>query len=226
MLSADDRRSPTRVRLGIASLSISNLLVVSSVPKPETPVTLPPGRARLATKPSPTGSATLVITMGMVLVAFAADGVGPPEATIKSTFRRTRSAASSGSRSSFCSANRYSMVIFFPSIQPSLLSSCRNASTMTAIPEAVLLSRKPMRKIFPVCCALASETFARKRVASNQRVSLFFMFFSCLVPHAFCLFSFDQLTRSGEHLRRDLNADLLRRLEIDHQLKLRRLLQW
>ena len=67
--------------------------------------------------------------MGMVVVAlFAANGVGPPEATIRSTLRRTRSAASSGSRSGFCSANRYSMVIFFPSIHPSLLSSCRNAS--------------------------------------------------------------------------------------------------
>jgi hypothetical protein len=40
---------------------------------------------------------------------------------------------------------------------------------------------------FPVCCASASETFARKRVASSQRVNLFFMFFfsaraSCLLP--------------------------------------------
>jgi hypothetical protein len=28
-----------------------------------------------------------------------------------------------------------------------------------------------------VCCASAGETFARKRVASSQRVILFFMFF-------------------------------------------------
>ena len=121
-------------------------------------MTLPPGRARLATKPAPTGSAELVITMGMVLVAFfAANGVGPPVATIRSTFRRTRSAASSGRRSGFCSANRYSMVIFFPSIHPSLLSSCRNASKRTALPEAVLLSRNPMRRTFPVCCAWREE---------------------------------------------------------------------
>jgi len=33
------------------------------------------------------------------------------------------------------------------------LSSCRNASTRLALPAAVLASRKPMRKIFPVCCA-------------------------------------------------------------------------
>src|SRR5207344_248833 len=36
--------------------------------------------------------------------------------------------------------------------------------------------------------------------------------------------SLDQLGRSGEHLWRNRHADLLRRLEIDHELKLRRLL--
>ena len=148
------RRSPTRASLGTASLSISSLFVFSSGAKPEIPVTFPPGRARLATKPAPTGSAVFVITMGMVVVAFfAANGAAFPEATIKSTLRRTSSAASSGRRSVFPSANRYSMVKFFPSIHPSLLNSSRNASMRTALPEAVLLSRKPMRKTFPVCCA-------------------------------------------------------------------------
>src|SRR5262245_53836920 len=224
-MPSGDRRSPTRESLGIASLSISSLLVLSSGDKLASPVILPPGRARLLIKPPPTGSVDPAITIGMVLVApFAANGVGPPATTIRSTFRRTRSAPSSGSRSSFCSANRYSMVMFFPSIHPSLLISCRNASKRTAIPEAVLLSRKPMRGIFPACCASASESFVRKRIASSQRVILFFMFFSCLVRHAFCLFSFDQPIRSGDQLWRNRQADLLRGLEIDHQLELRRLL--
>ena len=139
------RRSPTRASLGTASLSISSLLEFSSVAKLEFPVTLPPGRARLATKPAPTGSPLLAITIGIVAVAFlAANAGGGPVATIRSTLRRIRSAASSGRRSGLLSAKRYSMRIFFPSIQPSLLSSCRNASTMTAIPEALLGSRKPM----------------------------------------------------------------------------------
>ena len=115
MLPPGNRRSPTRASLGIASLSISSLLVFSSDAKLESPVTLPPGRARLATKPAPTGSPALVITIGMVVVALlAANAAGVPEATIRSTLRRTKSAASSGRRSGFCSANRYSMVIFFP----------------------------------------------------------------------------------------------------------------
>src|SRR5262249_2654091 len=131
-----------------------------------------------------------------------------------------RSAASSGSRSSFCSANRYSMVIFFPSIHPSLLNSCRNASKRTAIPEAVLLSRKPMRGTFPVCCASASERFAKKRIASSQRVILFFMFFSCLVP--FSLFLFDHFIRPRQHIRRNRHANLFCRFKIDRHLKLHR----
>jgi hypothetical protein len=136
------RRNPTRASVGITSLSTSNLLLFSSGPKFESPVTLPPGRARLATKPEPTGSPEFAITMGMVLVApFAANGVGPPTVTIRSTLRRTNSAASSGSRSRFPSAYRYSMVRFFPSIHPNLFSSCRNASHKTAPPEAVLTSQ-------------------------------------------------------------------------------------
>ena len=143
------RRSPTRASLGTASLSISSLLVFSSVAKLESPVTLPPGRARLATRPAPTGSPAFAITMGMVVVAFfAANAAGVPETTIRSTLRRTRSAASSGRRSVFCSANRYSMVIFFPSIHPSLLSSCRNASKRTALPEAVLCIQETDAKDF------------------------------------------------------------------------------
>jgi hypothetical protein len=120
-------------------------------------VTLPPGRARLATKPAPTGSAAVVITIGIVVVAFfAASTTGAVVTTIRSTLRRTRSAASSGRRSDFCSANQYSMTILFPSIHPRLLSSCRNASKRTAILEAVLLSRKPMWGIFVGCCAMAT----------------------------------------------------------------------
>ena len=96
------RRSPTRASLGIASLSISSLLVFSSGDKLESPVTLPPGRARLVTKPAPTGSAGFVITMGMVVVAFfAANADGVSGTIIRSTLRRTNSAASSGNRSGF-----------------------------------------------------------------------------------------------------------------------------
>ena len=81
------------------------------------PVTLPPGRARLATNPLPTGSGSCLMTMGIVLVASLAAWVTvAPPVTMRSTLRRTNSAASSGSRSGFPSEYRYSMGMFFPSV--------------------------------------------------------------------------------------------------------------
>ena len=76
------RRSPTRASLGTASLSISSLFVASSNVKLVKPVTFPPGRARLATKPSPTGSPAFAITMGMVVVAFFAANAGSPDVVL------------------------------------------------------------------------------------------------------------------------------------------------
>jgi hypothetical protein len=63
------------------------------------PVRFAPGRLRLATRPNATGSPPVPKTMGMVVVAaFAAKAAGVPLATITATRRRTRSAASAGSR--------------------------------------------------------------------------------------------------------------------------------
>jgi hypothetical protein len=78
-------------------------------------VVFPPGRARLATSPCPTGSAEPVITIRIVRVAcWAARVAAVPTATITLTWRRTNSAAWSGSRSSYPSAPRYSMTRFWP----------------------------------------------------------------------------------------------------------------
>jgi hypothetical protein len=66
-----------------------------------TPVTLPPGRLRLATSPDRTGSPPVVKTTGMVAVAALATSAEtmPPLVMITSTRRRTRSAARAGRRS-------------------------------------------------------------------------------------------------------------------------------
>ena len=62
----------------------------------EIPVTLPPGLARLATSPFPTGSEAYVKTTGMVCVACLAANAGvAPVAAIRSTpFSTSASAAS------------------------------------------------------------------------------------------------------------------------------------
>ena len=86
------RRTPTRVKSGRTSLRISSRLAVSSGKKNDDPVTLAPGRARLATSPVATASPATPITMGMVLVARLAASV-PAGACVTNTwgFSRTNS---------------------------------------------------------------------------------------------------------------------------------------
>src|SRR5215468_7868980 len=55
-----------------ASFRSSSRFPPKSEPTLDNPVTFPPGCARLATSPIPTGSVALVMTMGIVLVAFFA----------------------------------------------------------------------------------------------------------------------------------------------------------
>ena len=88
---------------------------------------LPPGRFKLSTIPSFTGSLPLVKTTGIVdVAAFAARAEGgPPPATMTETGRRTSSAASAGSRSYSPCAQRYSMATFRPSTKPASSSRPR-----------------------------------------------------------------------------------------------------
>ena len=81
-----------------------------------TPVTLPLGRLRLATRPSWTGSPRLKMIGIVMVAALAANAIGaPPTAKITLTCRRTRSATKSGARLYWLSAQRYSIATFSPS---------------------------------------------------------------------------------------------------------------
>ena len=129
----------------------------------------PPGRARLATNPLPTGSLSCVMTMGIVAVASLAARVGTePGVTMMSTLRRTSSAASAGRRSSFPSAYRYSIAMFFPSTYVSSRRPCRKASVRSEMEERETPDRYPIRGIFVGCCASAGGAVVSKTVASNQ----------------------------------------------------------
>jgi len=83
---------------GTSSCSNSSRFGPTSTFKLVTPVTLPPGRLRLATQPSCTGSRLVVNTIGIVVVAALAGDNATPFAAITSTLRRTKSAASAGKR--------------------------------------------------------------------------------------------------------------------------------
>jgi hypothetical protein len=92
-------------------------------------VTLPPGHARLATRPVPTGSPAAAKTIGMAVVArFAATTCTVPAVTMTSTFSLTNSATNSAARASLPSAQRYAIAMLRFSLQPSSLSRYTNAA--------------------------------------------------------------------------------------------------
>jgi len=132
----------------------------------------PPGRARLETRPVPTGSPATK-TIGITVVAcFAARTGGVPEVTMTSTLRRTNSAAISAKRSRRPSAQRYSIATLRPSIHPSSRSRWTRASAQALCNEAVAEPRNPMVGSFPACCPRAASgqaTAAPPNAASNSR---------------------------------------------------------
>ena len=96
----------------------------------------PPFARRLATNPLATGSLSCAITMGIVIVASLAARVGiGPAVTMTATSRRTSSAASARRRSGFRSANRHSMIMFFPSMYPSSWRPWRNGGMRAELGE-------------------------------------------------------------------------------------------
>ena len=147
-------RVAIRVAFGTASFKSSSPLPMNP---PGTsvamPVTLPPGRARLATKPTRTGSATAMKTIGMVDVAFFAARLGcGAKATISSGFSATNSCASTGKRSTCPPAARKSMRRLRPSTQPARRNSSRNTSTPGA-PSQREEQSTPMCATLSVRCA-------------------------------------------------------------------------
>ena len=77
----------THESFGKISFKISSCLPLISGARADDPVMLPPGRARLATKPLPTGSLSCAVAIGVVEVASFTIRVtvGPPE-TMTSEF--------------------------------------------------------------------------------------------------------------------------------------------
>ena len=134
------------------------------------PVRLPPGRARLGTRPVPTGSPTATMTSGTTVVAFfTASDAGVPAVTITSTLSAIRSRTSPGNLSYLPSAQRNSMLILRPSSYPSSRKPARNASTRLASNVAVELPMKPMRGILGSARAASGHAAAALRSTMKSR---------------------------------------------------------
>ena len=151
-----------RRRAGTTSRKRSSRLPARSVCWNDRPVTLPPGRARLTTKPVPTGSPPAK-TIGITDVAcFAARTFTVPLETMTSIFCRTNSATISAARSLRPSAHRTLTATVRPSIQPSSRNRCTKAATRWFSIEAVVGLKNPMAGSLHVCraCAASGQTAA------------------------------------------------------------------
>ena len=126
---------PMRFAIGTTSSSSCNFLPTSSGAWLVKPVTFPPGRARLATNPRPTGSVAFIMTIGTVPVAFLAARIaGSIDATITSALPDTRSRALATSvLSSFMRVpvfvQRYSPTTLLPSWYPWAARPSLNAAS-------------------------------------------------------------------------------------------------
>src|SRR5262245_57578851 len=97
---------------------------------------LPPGRARLSTKPAPTGSGVPVNTIGTVRVACSSDGTtAPPPARMTSGASATNSDACLRKSSASPAPQRYSIRTLRPTVHPNSCRPCRNAA-LRACPSA------------------------------------------------------------------------------------------
>ena len=151
------------------------------------------------------------------------------QTSMTSTLRLTSSAASAGIRSDFPSPERHSMTMFFPSTYPSSRRPCLKASTRVELDEGEEIARYPIRGTFFASWADAERQSPKSMRLRVRAVIFFFICFS--LPRSTCHstpdprpFSLDHLVRSRQHVGRNREADLLCSLEIDHQLKLCRLL--
>ena len=111
---------PTRLTRGAISLSISSHFPPISASKIANPVMLPPGRAKLATKPLPTGSPTRTKRIGIVEVSFCRIAVTKLEVgTIRSGEALTSSLAKVRALSGSPPVHRMSIRMLRPFVHPS-----------------------------------------------------------------------------------------------------------
>ena len=122
------RSTAARVMRGATSLSNSSHFAPIAYSKAVNPVVLPPGRAKLSTKPAPTGSMTPPNTIGTVRVACCT------VATLKLVSVRMTSGASATSSAAYLRAasilpavQRTSRRALWPSAQPNSASRCTKA---------------------------------------------------------------------------------------------------
>ena len=155
------RRTAARVTPGAICLSSSSHFALRPYSKFVNPVALPPGRARLSTKPLPTGSTTCTNTIGTARVVCSNGAMLIlPVARMTSGVSANNSSAYLRISSEFPAAGqRVSMRTLRPSVQPSCCSPCWKAA-MRACPCALFATAPMSTPTFRMrsgCCARATS---------------------------------------------------------------------
>jgi hypothetical protein len=160
------RRTATRATPGAISLSSSSHFPPMLNSQFMKPVALPPGRAKLSTKPAPTGSLVMVNTIGTVRVACSN---GPtlevPPASMTSGASAANSAACLRISSALVEAQRVSMLTLRPMVHPNSASACRNAPTRACHTGSSASPGRstPMCRTRSACCARAASGHAAEQ---------------------------------------------------------------
>jgi hypothetical protein len=168
------RMTAACVMPGAICLSSSTHFALMPYSNMRKPVALPPGRARLSTKPAPTGSGTITNTIATPRVACCnGPTVELPWARMRSGASATNSAAYLRMRPASPEPQRYSIRTLRPSVQPNSCSPCRNVPTraIDSGSSAAVLMNTPMRRMRSACCARAASGHAAAppSVAKNFR---------------------------------------------------------
>ena len=158
-----------RRRPGSISRKNSSRLPASSAAWIDRPVTLPPGRAKLATKPVPSGSTATANTMGIAEVTCFTETTALPTVTMTSTLEPDELSRDLG-----IALGRVLPPSDIRSRRCGLRSSRARAAAAQkrrpkgSTPRASLAPRNPMVGSLPGCCAHASERLLHRSAAEKR----------------------------------------------------------
>src|SRR5215510_15756248 len=155
--------------VGTKAFRISRRFGASSVSRPDTPVTLPPGRATALTIPAATGSPTPTNTIGTVdVAAMAARVAASPTVKIRSTPPTLNALAASGSAWISPRVNRISKTTSRPSSKAAALSPALSPFTVGVVsPNAGWSTPTRYGRTFPACCVSAASGARRPSVRTT-----------------------------------------------------------
>ena len=133
------------------------------------PVILPPGRARLATKPAPTGSPMAAMTMGIVAVAaLAATRRWRADRDDDHVDLQPNQLRGQHGKPSAASADRHSMTMFCPRHSPGRAALAGRPRPSASRPPGVSRECRSVGT-FPACCASAASGAARAPASEVSR---------------------------------------------------------